>query len=133
MRDDVPQRVDAPVAGAVGDGERAVIEREHESRRVAARRDIALPLGVRRADQQEGREGDEGAAMPVERGQLLLDDQLARLADERAQFGLRGHIVAEPLTRRCFDHLSPHSLLRASTLDARHCSRTGAPLRDGRI
>ena len=76
----VLQRVQALVAGPVGQGEGPLVEHRDKAGRVAARRGVDPAFGVRRGDHQEGRGGDEVAAVPVELAQNLAFDQVARLA-----------------------------------------------------
>jgi hypothetical protein len=83
--------VQALVARPVGDQQPALVEDEDEPWRIALRRHVALPGGARRRQQQEGRAGDELAAVHVQRAVLLGERHGARGADQRAQLSLGGH------------------------------------------
>ena len=82
---DVDQRVEPVVARPVGDGERAVVQHPHEADRVTARAHVGAAIAVLRADAQEGRTRDELAGVRAEVGQALLDGQVVRGLEVRAQ------------------------------------------------
>ncbi len=62
--------------------ERRVIEDVHEAGCIALRGDVAVAVGVGRGEEEEGRAGDEVAAVLVEGGDLLAEGGLARPADD---------------------------------------------------
>ena len=82
---DVGQRIDAAVAGPVGDRQPPVGQDLDEAGRVAARRDVLVALRIGGAQHQEGRAGDEVAAVPVQPRQHLVARQRVRLAVECPQ------------------------------------------------
>jgi hypothetical protein len=75
---DVPVSIDPLVAEPVREGDGAVVDDSHHSRRVALRRDIALPVGIGRGDQEEWRAGDEVPHQRRERGGMFGGDDRRR-------------------------------------------------------
>ncbi len=86
--EDVPERVDLVVAGAVGDEQGALVEHGHEAGRVAPGRGVLASVGAEGADHAEGRERDEVAGVAVDVVEHLLLRPRGRLPVGLAQFGL---------------------------------------------
>src|SRR2546425_3594966 len=80
--EEVTHPVQSLVARPVRDHEVAVVEDADEPRRVTLGRDVAPPLGARRGQEEKGRPRDEGAAVLVEDGDVLLDRPVARRAEQ---------------------------------------------------
>src|SRR5438132_1305013 len=80
--EEVPHPVQSPVARPVRDHEVAIVEDADEAWRVALGRDVASPLGARRSQEEEGQAPDEGTAVLVKDGDVLLDRPVARRAQE---------------------------------------------------
>jgi hypothetical protein len=106
----VLERVDAPVAGGVGNEQAVLVEHGHEAGGAPPRRDVAPALAVRRRDEQEGRAGDEVSAVAV--------DVIGRLAADGRR---RGAVQADELIRR------PGDATEAEVLVGWAHAVTGAP------
>jgi hypothetical protein len=87
--------VEALVARPIRDQQRAIVEHLHEARVVPFRRDVALAEGAGGADEHEGRVGDEGPAVGVQRRHLLEPRAVGRFAEQLAQLVQRGHDLVE--------------------------------------
>ena len=74
----VPERVDPPVARSIAEQETVLIEDCDETGRSATRGDVASALAIRRRHQNEGRVGDEVAAVVIEVTDRLAHDRLGR-------------------------------------------------------
>jgi hypothetical protein len=83
----------------------AGIENPHEARRIAARADVLATLGMRRADDDQRRSGDEIAAVPIQPIELLGAHQRRRFAIGRPQLRRRGEIDQILEHRAPADHL----------------------------
>src|SRR5580693_109770 len=70
INEDVAQRIGEPVAGPIGDEQRAIVEDAHEARWIAARADVARAVAIARRDARERRELDESTRVWCE----VIDD-----------------------------------------------------------
>ena len=94
---DVAHRVDAAVAGGVGDGERPVVEHGHEPARAAARRHVGPSVRVGAGEHDEPAHRQVGLAVLVEVVDLLVLDEPARLLVDRLQRRLVADRTLEPV------------------------------------
>src|SRR5689334_18708252 len=121
---DVAHGVEPVVARAVRDDQRTVVEHLDEAGRIAARRDVGAAALAAGPDAQEGRPGDEVAAVAIERGQRLADRQIHRRAEEIAQPAF----VVDPTVRRiAIPHELPPVSRPSAAISSRH-SRLPSPL-----
>ena len=92
---DVPHAVEPFVAGSIRNHEVRVVQHADESRGIALRRHVAASRSVGGCQQHERCVRDERAAVLVQASDLLLQRDLARAAEQRAEVGLGGHDVTE--------------------------------------
>ena len=101
-RDDVGQRVEAAVAGRVGDREVVLVEDRDEARRATTGRRVGATIGVLAGDDHQRRGGDQARRRLVEHPNVLGPRalgrrlvQLGKLVSGAQRGGERVHVVQE--------------------------------------